>query len=352
MIIEKIEYSHIQSERKEPFVIATGSSNIAHNVVVKVITDEGFGLGSACPNSVTMETWETIMMSLRIFSDELVGEDAEKPEIINEKMDFLLEKNPSAKAGVDLALYDLMGKIKGQPLFELLGKNKDRIITDMTIGIMEKDAAVKHALEYQKRGFRALKIKIGLEKDMDVKRIKAVREAVGEDMIIRVDANQGYDVRTAIEVLNKIEAYNIEQVEQPVKWDDIRGLKEVTKNSSIPTTADEAVKTIEDALMVIESDAAHKINIKLMKCGGLTKALEINRIAEDNKIETMIGCMSENIISIAAGLHFVLSQNNVKYADLDSHFSLINHRTQGGFNFKNGFLVPLKNAGFGVEITD
>lgn len=352
MIIKKIEYQHIQSERKEPFVIATGSSNIVHNIIVKVITDEGFGLGSACPNSVTKETWETIMMSLRIFSDELVGEDASEFEIINEKMDFLLEKNPSAKAGVDIALYDLKGKIKGQPVFDFLGKKKDRIITDMTIGIMEKEAAVKYALEYQKRGFRALKIKIGLQKEKDVERIKAVRDAVGEDMIIRVDANQGYDVKSALEVLNKIEAYNIEQVEQPVKWDDIRGLKEITKNSTIPTTADEAVKTREDALMVIESGAAHNINIKLMKCGGLTRALEINRIAEENKIETMIGCMSENRISIAAGLHFALSQSNVKYADLDSHFSLINHNTKGGFDFKAGFLVPQEKAGFGVELTD
>ena len=169
-------------------------------------------------------------------------------------------------------------------------------------------------------------------------------------MIIRVDANQGYDVKTAIEVITAIEPYDIEQIEQPVKWDDLDGLAEVKRHSSIPITADEAVKTKEDARKVVENECADKINIKLMKCGGMTKALEINRIAEKNGLETMIGCMSENRISIAAGLHFALAQENVLYADLDSHFSLIDDKTDGGFSFEDGHLVPMERAGFGVDV--
>jgi o-succinylbenzoate synthase len=349
MKIRKIEYQLIESKRKEPFIIATGSSNIAHNIIVKVITSDGIGIGSACPNSVTEETPETIQNALKIFSHELVGEDAEDVNEINSKMDEILKKNPSAKAGIDLALYDLQGKIKGMPVFEIFGKKKDKILTDMTIGIMDKKSTVTHAVKYKNQGFKALKIKIGLDKNEDVERVRAVREAVGEDMIIRVDANQGYDVKTAIEVLNKIEPYNIEQMEQPVKWDDLVGLKNVKDNSPIPITADESVKTKEDALKIAEGKFADKINIKLMKCGGITKALEINRIAEEGGLETMIGCMSENKISISAALHFVLSQKNVKYADLDSHFSLISDRTHSGFTFENGFLVPIENPGFGVE---
>ena len=339
MEIRKIEYRLIESQRKEPFVIATGSSNIARNVIVKVITDEGTGLGNACPNSVTRETHETIQMALKIFSDELVGEDAEDFKGMNLRMDEILERNPSAKAGIDIALYDLMGKKNGKPVFEIFGKNKDKMLTDMTIGIMGIKEAVDHAIHHKNQGFRVLKIKIGLDKDEDVERIKGVREAIGEDMIIRVDANQGYSVETALEVLTLIEPYNIEQVEQPVKWDDIWGLKEVKENSHIPITADEAVKTKEDATVIIEHECAHNINIKLMKCGGLTKALEINKIAGENGIPTMIGCMGENKISIAAGLHFALSQENVKYADLDSHFSLIDDRTKGGFSFEDGFFI-------------
>ena len=350
MKIKKIDYFHIQCKRKEPFVIATGSSNVAHNVIVKVITDEGIGIGNACPNSVTKETYETILRALKIFSNELIGEDVGEIVEINSKMDSLLEKNPSAKAGVDIALYDLKGKIERQPVYKMLGKSKDKMLTDMTIGIMGQEEAVEHAVRYKNEGFKALKIKIGLDKEKDVKRVKAVREAVGEDIIIRVDANQGYDVKTAIEVLKRIEPFNIEQVEQPVIWDDIEGLGEVRDNSSIPITADESVKTKEDALKIIEGRYADKINIKLMKCGGLTKALEINRIAENNGIETMIGCMSENRVSIAAGLHFALSQENVKYSDLDSQFSLINDRTIGGFSFEEGYLLPMEKEGFGVDV--
>ena len=350
MRIKKIEYHHIQCQRKEPFIIATGSSNIAHNIIVKVITDEETGLGNTCPNSVTGETHETILTALKIFSDELLGEDAEDINEINHKMDSVLEKNPSAKSGVDIALYDLMGKIKGKPVFEILGKKKNKILTDVTIGIMGKKDAIDHAIHYQSQGFKALKIKIGLKKDEDVKRIEAVREAVGEDMIIRVDANQGYDVKTALEVLDKIEPFNIEQVEQPVRWNDLAGLKEVKENSPIPICADEAVKTKEDALWMVEKKCADMINIKLMKCGGLTRVLEINKIAEEHGIPIMIGCMGENRISIAAGLHFALSHENVKYADLDSHFSLIEDKTKGGFVFEDGYLIPLEKAGFGVDM--
>ena len=224
------------------------------------------------------------------------------------------------------------------------------MLTDMTIGIMGKEESVKRALRYKKEGFRALKIKIGLDPNLDVVRVGAIRKAVGEDMIIRVDANQGYDVNNAIEIIRRIDPYNIEQIEQPVKWDDLEGLRAVKENSPIPITADEAVKTREDAQLVVEKKCADIINIKLMKCGGLTKALEINKIAREGGLNTMIGCMSENRVSIAAGLHFALSQENVKYADLDSHFSLFDDKTRRGFSFKDGHLVPLGKAGFGVDV--
>jgi o-succinylbenzoate synthase len=349
MKINNIEFQLIESQRKEPFVIATGSSNVARNIIVKIFSDEIIGIGNACPNSVTGENHETILRALKIFSDVLVGKDADDINGINEKLDETLERNPSAKAGVDIALYDLMGKENGQPVFEILGRKKDKVLTDMTIGIMGLKEAVDHASHYKDQGFKALKIKIGLDKDEDVKRIGKIRNAVGDDMIIRVDANQGYDVKTAIEVLSKMEPYKIEQVEQPVKWDDIRGLKEVKENSSIPITADEAVKTIDDARLIMENKCADNINIKLMKCGGLTKALKINKIASKNDIPTMIGCMAENKISIAAGLHFALSQENVRYADLDSHFSFIDENIKGGFTFEGGFLFPNNSPGLGIK---
>jgi L-alanine-DL-glutamate epimerase-like enolase superfamily enzyme len=350
MNIRKIEYFHVQSVRKEPFVIATGSSSLANNIIVKVKTNDAIGIGNACPNSVTGETNNSIVAALIKLSHSLVGEDALDIPWINDKMDAVVTKNPAAKAGIDIALWDLKGKVEGEPVCRIIGKKKNKMMTDMTIGIMSNEDAVKRAVQYREEGFLALKVKIGLDPKQDVERIKEIREVTGEEIIIRVDANQGYDVSPALEVIKKIEPYNIEQIEQPVKWDDLEGLREIKENSSIPITADEAVKTKEDALKVVERKAAHNINIKLMKCGGITRALEINRVAQEGGMNTMIGCMSENRISIAAGLHFALSQENVKYADLDSHFSLIDDKTKGGFSFIEGYLVPSEEPGFGVEV--
>jgi len=351
MNIRKIDYFHVQSVRKEPFIIATGSSSLAHNIIVKVKTDDAVGIGNACPNSVTGETKESIISALKTLSRSLVREDALDVDWLNFRMDSTIQENPAAKAGIDIALWDLKGKIEEVQVCKLLGdERKQRMLTDMTLGIMAKDRAVKRATRYKEEGFRALKVKIGLDPKRDVEIIKAIRETVGEDIIIRVDANQGYDVETAIQVIEKIAPYKIEQIEQPVKWDDLDGLREVKENSSIPITADEAVKTSEDARKVVKGKCADNINIKLMKCGGITRALEINQIAQEGGMNTMIGCMGENRISIAAGLHFALSKDNVKYADLDSHFSLIDDKTEGGFSFKEGYLVPFDVSGFGVEV--
>ncbi len=350
MNIKRVDYFHVQCKRIEPFIIATSSTNIVNNILVKVIADENYGYGNACPNTVTNETPRSILKALKILSHELTGEDAKDLNWINERMDSIIKGNPSAKAGIDMALYDLQGKFKNVPVYKLLGEKKKKMLTDMTIGIMNQDAAVEHAVQYINRGFKALKIKIGLDKEKDIKRIKAVRDAVGEDIKLRVDANQGYDINTAIEVIKKIEALNIEYIEQPVKWDDLEGLSEVRMHSNIPIAADESVKSKDDALKIIEKECSDKINIKLMKCGGLTKAIEINTIAKNNGLKTMIGCFGENRVSITAGLHFALSQENVCYADLDSHFMLINDRTIGGFTFENGYLIPLKKIGFGVDV--
>jgi L-alanine-DL-glutamate epimerase-like enolase superfamily enzyme len=350
MNIRKIEYFHVESLRKEPFVIATGSSSLAHNIIVKVKTDDATGIGNACPNSVTGETKESIISAIKTLSNSLVGEDALDVDWINFRMDSTLQENPAAKAGIDIALWDLKGKVEGVPVHRMMGESKKMMMTDMTIGIMSEDRAVKRAIRYKEKGFKALKVKIGLDKEQDVERIKAVRGAVGDDMIIRVDANQGYDVKSAIKVIDEIAPFDIEQIEQPVKWDDLDGLKEVKKNSSIPVTADESVKTREDALKVIKGKAAHNINIKLMKCGGITRALEINTVAQEGGLKTMVGCMGENRVSIAAGLHFALSQENVEYADLDSFFSLVDDKTDGGFVFKEGYLLPFDKSGFGVEV--
>lgn len=350
MIIKKIGWHHVKSERREPFVIATGATNEAENVIIEVHSEEHIGIGNACPNTVTGETAETIQNASKLLSEKLIGEDLPSVHRAVKIMDEALVGNPAAKAGIDIALYDLFGKCENKPTFKMLGQARDKMLTDITIGIMGLDATVEHAVLYKKEGFKAIKVKVGLNPMEDVLRLSAVREAVGSDILIRVDANQGFDVQAAINFIKQIEPLNIELVEQPVRYEDLAGLGMITRVTDTPIMADEAVKTPEDAFNITKSRFADLVNIKLMKCGGIAKSMGINTICESERIRTMIGCMGENRASITAALHFALALENVRYADLDSHFTLLNDNVSGGFTFEDGFLMPLEKPGFGIEV--
>ncbi len=349
MIIKKIEFYPLALERKEKFVIATGSSKITHNIVVKIVTDDLIGWGNACPSQVTNEDPKSVQRALKLFSKELIGEDAAKINKIHSKMDALLSENPSAKAGIDIALYDLLAKHARLPLYKFLGGHKEKMLTNMTIGIDDAEVMVEHAIRYKKEGFKALKIKIGLNVEEDIKKLCEIRKAIGDDIKIRVDVNQGYDANETTYLIRKIKHLNIEFIEQPVEFDDLIGLRKITKKSPIPIMVDESVKSPEDCLNIVRNKCADLLNIKLMKCGGINPAIKINDIAEHGGLKVMIGCMGESLISIAAALHFALSQRNVVYGDLDSLFSL-KKDVASGITFRNGYLLPSDREGLGIEV--
>ena len=349
MIIKKIEFYPLALDRKKRFVTATGSNKIAHNIVVKVVTDDLIGWGNACPSQVTNEDTKSVQKALKLFSKRLIGEDAVRINNIHSRMDVLLSENPSAKAGIDIALYDLLAKHAHLPLYKLLGSCKEKMLTDKTIGIDEVKVMVKRAIQYKKEGFKALKIKIGLAVEEDAKKLHEIRKAVGDDIKIWVDINQGYDVNETIDFIKRVKHLNIEFIEQPVKFDDLISLQKITEESPIPIMADESVKSPEDCLGIVKNKCADLLNIKLMKCGGISPAIKINDIAERGRLKVMIGCMGESLISIAAALHFALSQRNVVYGDLDSHFSLKKDVARG-LTFKNGYLSPSDKDGLGIEV--
>lgn len=350
MKVKKLEFYPVVLKRTEPFVIATGSSTTASNIFVKIETDSGIeGWGNACPTSITKETTETVKKALKLFSKVLVGAEL-TPNSLHRKMGKIILGNQSAKAGVDIAMCDAISRAAGLPLYKLLGGAKDKMVTDITIGIMSQEEAVRKAVQHKRNGFKALKIKVGLDIEKDIMRVGAIREVSGERMKIRVDANQGYGVKEAVRFTNEIERYDIEVVEQPVKWNDLKGLKKVKEESPIPIAADESIKGSKDAFLIARNNIADKLNIKLMKSAGITDALRINHIGETAGLDSMIGCMSESRLSISAGLHFALSQENVKYADLDSHFELLDDPAEEGFGFEDGYLIPLDRPGLGVDV--
>jgi L-alanine-DL-glutamate epimerase-like enolase superfamily enzyme len=347
-MIDRVEFRSFVSRRTSRFTIATGSWDVAENVIVKMVSGDEFGVGSASPSSVTKETLQSIEAFLSKVPKKIAGTDENDPVKLHQRLDAVEEGYTAAKAAVDIALYDILSKREKKPLYKYLGGSKKKILTDMTIGIESKDVAVSRAIKHYKEGFRALKIKVGLDLNDDIRRVAAIREAVGPRVELRVDANQGYSVDQAVKFAESMKGLDVAVIEQPVKADDIEGLREVKTRSPVPIMADECVKSSLDARNVIRKGAADMINIKLMKSAGLLDAVMIYRLAECTGIGTMVGCMSEIQVSIAAGLHFALSSENVKYADLDSHLSLLDDPSSG-LKLEDGYLIAPKRPGLGVK---
>jgi len=315
--------------------------------MVKIVVGDEFGVGSASPSNVTQETLQSIEAFLEKVSKKIIGTEENDIARLHQRLDAISPGNTAAKAAVDIAVYDLLSKREKKPLYKFLGGTRKKMLTDMTLGIESKEVTVQRAVKYCKSGFRALKVKVGLDLDEDINRVAAVREAVGPPIELRVDANQGYTVDQAIRFAEHMEPLDVAFVEQPVKADDYAGLRKVTERSPIDIMADECVKSSLDARKIAREGIADMINIKLMKSAGVHDAVLTNMLAEATGISTMVGCMGEIQVSVAAGLHFALSSENIKYADLDSHFSIVDDPSSG-LVFEDGYLVPSKKPGLGI----
>jgi len=232
----------------------------------------------------------------------------------------------------------------------LMGGYRTEVLTDITLGIKSPKEMAKDAEKAVNKDFKALKVKVGVNPAEDVECIKLIRKAVGDDVDVRLDANQGWTPEQAIEVLGKLEKFNIQFAEQPVPAEDLKGLVKVRRNSPIPVMADESVHSPEDALCLVTAEAVDLLNIKLMKCGGILKGRKIAHVAEAAGIPCMIGCMGESELGIAAGAHLAAAVKNVKYADLDSDILLKDKLVKkGGVKVKNSMRIFPKQDGLGIR---
>jgi len=353
--VKQIEVYGVTLGYREPFRIAPGASIESHNVVVKIVTDYGIvGWGESSPSErVTGETAETVVKAIDKMAPKLIGMCPLRIEQDVEFMDSVVDGNPAAKAAIDIALHDILGKTCRRPLFMLMGGYRTEVLTDITLGIKSPKEMAKDAVKAVKKGFKSLKVKVGIDPAEDVERIRLVREAVGDKIQIRIDANQGWTPKQATEALNKMEKFCIQFAEQPVPAEDVEGLIKVRKNSPIPIMADESVHSPEDALRVIHAEAVDFINIKLMKSGGILKARKIAAIAEAAGIPCMIGCMGESEIGISAGAHLAAAVKNIQYADLDSDILLKDKLVKkGGTKVKDSMRKFSKQHGLGIKEAD
>ena len=258
--------------------------------------------------------------------------------------------NTSAKAAVDMALWDLYGQLYNIPVYKLLGGGRKEIVTDITISVNDPEIMAQDALRALERGYDCLKMKVGIHPELDVARLAAVRQAVGKDVVIRIDANQAWQPKEAVRILNKMQeqGLDIELVEQPVKAHDLEGLKYVTQRSYVPVLADEAVFSPEDAMTIMQMGAADLINIKLMKCGGLYNALKIASAAEVFGVECMIGCMLEAKISVNAAVHLSCARNIITKVDLDGPVLCREDPIVGGAVFDEKRITVSDAPGLGI----
>ena len=336
----------------EPFVIATGTMDYAQNVFIRIYTDtEYYGVGecSAFP-MIVGETQETCLVMAKEFARLWKGKS---PEDIEERIQDLhnfTAHNSTIKSAFDMALYDLNAKIKGLPLYKFLKGQKRIVETDMTIGIGSPDEMTEAAIRYQSQGARVLKIKLGKKPELDLQRIQKIRKGVGKDMILRIDANQGWDFEEALYCLNGMNNLNIEFCEQPMRtWYDDK-LPELKKKTSIKIMADESCYNHHDARKLINSQSCNFINIKFAKSGGINEGLKIHDIALKAGVSCMIGSMLESRIALSANLHFAYACEGIKYFDLVT--CLLGHLidpVRGGVTYQGFFLDIPDNPGIGAD---
>ena len=260
----------------------------------------------------------------------------------------VIASSPGATCAFDLVFHDLLGLASGLPLHRLLGGFRNQIPTSVTIPLGSVSESVKIAQHYAAQGFRILKIKGGCHPADDVRRVRAIHRAL-PNQILRLDPDGGYDVQQSLDVPRILEG-KIQLLEQPTPGEDLDGLRQVTQISPVPVLADQSIRGPNSALALAAGHHADGLSIKLSTCGGLRAAQQVDAIARAARLNTMVSCVIEPALLVAAGLSFALSSPNVTYADLDGHLDLINDPTMPGFNLEDGCLVASEVPGLGCSV--
>lgn len=353
MKITDVRIGRISVPLRVPFKTALRTVSSVEDIIVEVCTDDGrVGYGEAPPTGViTGDTTGGIIGALRDhIVKAIMGRDVDEFETLMTTLQSCVVKNTSAKAAVDMALWDLYGQRWNIPVYKMLGGARKCIVTDITISVNDPEEMVRDTENALSRGYDTLKIKVGKDADMDFQRLTAVRKAA-PNATIRIDANQGWTPKEAVRLLNRMQeqGLEIEFVEQPVKAHDFAGLKYVTERSYVPVLADESVFSPEDAMTILQMGAADLLNIKLMKCGGIYNALKICSAAEVFGVECMIGCMLEAKIAVNAAIHLACARQVITRVDLDGPVLCSEDPILGGAVFEEQNITVSDAPGLGIR---
>jgi L-alanine-DL-glutamate epimerase-like enolase superfamily enzyme len=353
MKIKTVDSWKVRLRLSEPYTIAYETIAEADNIFLRIETDNGpVGYGCAAPDEVvTGETAATVESAVREIIEPVIrGSDPLRIARIMEQLRVPLANHPSARAALDMALHDILGKQARLPLYKLLGGFRERIKTSVTIGILPVGETVSQAQSWFREGFTCLKIKGGADLDADVERLLSVRSELGRKLELRFDANQGYSVAQALELVRRTRKARVQLIEQPTPRNQPELMAHISRQVPIPVMADESLVNLRDAFRLAKKDLVDMVNIKLMKVGGIYEALHINSVSRAAGFEVMVGCMDESALAIAAGLHFALARPNVIYADLDGHLGLLRDPADGAVLLRDGYLHPTGRPGLGFDL--
>ncbi|MGJ7912095.1 mandelate racemase/muconate lactonizing enzyme family protein [Neobacillus sp. LXY-1] len=336
-----------------PFIISYDTYGSMASVIVRLETDDGLaGYGEAVPDEHV--TGESFFSTIEVLKHQLLpaimGESPFAIERIHHLMDGRIYANPAAKAAIDIACYDLMGKYTDKPIYDLIGgKFHEQLTFAKVLSIEEPEIMAEKAKQAVALGYSSLKLKVGFDLYSDLERVKAVREAVGYEVPIRVDVNQGWKhYATAAQALPLLEPLRISWLEQPIKMEDIDGLSELRKKTVIPIMADESVHNGTHLNEIIKKHAADLINIKLMKCGGIYPAIHMAKTAEYAGIQCQVGSMVESSIGSAAGYHTAIARKNIISTELTG--PLLFSKDIGNLEYRIPFVYLSGKPGLGIDV--
>ncbi len=353
MKIKSVEVWNADLGNTKPYTIAFKTVDVVRNAFVEITLDNGAtGIGSGNPSEYV--TGENIDSTIDVLQEKnldfLIGRDIRELNQLHFEVLQKFPKNPAARAALDIALYDAFTKYLDVPLVKFLGQKIKTLPTSNTIGIKNVEETLKEAIEYDKQGFKVLKVKLGKDLEEDIERMVKLRDQFGSKMVIRIDANQGYSSQQTIDFYNRTKHLDIELIEQPLPAKAVAEMKRLPDEIKAKIAADESLISPMNALELIKPPhGAGIFNIKLMKCGGISQGLKIADIALHENVDLFWGCNDESIVSITAALHAAFACSNTKYIDLDGSLDLGRDEVKGGFILKNGMMYCSDLPGLGIE---
>jgi len=352
--IETVTCERLSVPLHTPFATALRRTTSTDTVVVRITDTDGVtGWGEA--PQVWQVTGESLAGSeacvMGPFHPLLIGADADDTAALARALSAAVARNFGAKSAVDVALHDLTARRRGVSLPVLLGSTTHRVDTDVTLAAGDASALARAAVDRVADGFSVLKMKVGTDAASDVARVLAARHAVGPDVKIRLDANQGWTPRDAVRVIRVLEdaGADVEMVEQPVRAEDLDGLSWVTSRVNTAVMADESVYGVRDLVEVVRRRASDMVNIKLAKCGGISTARTLLELARAHQMGTIVGSMMESHIGVGAAASLAAAYGTTHTADLDAAWWAAESPFDGGMSYDGPVVVLPESPGLGIE---